>query len=64
MAYKNDGQDGMWLTPNADRRRIRDAENARRNRAEIMKALSQGRVSRRELVKWGVGVEKVTEISR
>jgi FtsP/CotA-like multicopper oxidase with cupredoxin domain len=54
MAYKNDGQDGMWLTPNADKRRIRDAESARRNRAEIMKALSQGQVSRRELVKWGL----------
>ena len=54
MAYKNDGQDGIWLTPNADKRRLRDAENARRNRAEIAKALSQGQISRRELVKWGL----------
>jgi manganese oxidase len=54
MAYKNDGQDGIWLTRNADKRRLRDAENARRNRAEIAKALSQGQISRRELVKWGL----------
>jgi manganese oxidase len=54
MAYKNDGQDGMWLTPNADKRRLRDAENARKNRAEALKALCNGQVSRRELVKWGL----------
>ncbi len=27
---KNDGQEGVWLTPNADKRRLRDAENARK----------------------------------
>jgi FtsP/CotA-like multicopper oxidase with cupredoxin domain len=51
---RNDGQDGIWLSPNADRRRIRDAENARKNRAEITAALSHGKVSRRDLVKWGL----------
>src|SRR5215470_12553366 len=52
--YRNDGQDGIWLTPNADRRRLRDAENARRNRAEITAALSHGQINRRDLVKWGL----------
>jgi len=53
MGRKNDGQDGYWLSPNADPRRLRDAENARRNRAEITKALSHGQISRRDLVRWG-----------
>ena len=54
MGRKNDGQDGIWLSPNADRRRLRDAENARKNRQEITKALSHGQISRRDLVKWGL----------
>jgi manganese oxidase len=54
MAYRNDGQDGIWLTPNADRRRLRDAENARKNREEITRAISQGQIKRRDLVKWGL----------
>ena len=54
MGRKNDGQDGIWLSPNADKRRLRDAENARRNRAEITKALSHGQISRRDLVKMGL----------
>ena len=54
MGRKNDGQEGMWLGPNADPRRLRDAENARKNRAEITKALSHGQISRRDLVKWGL----------
>src|SRR6516225_3989420 len=29
-------------------------ENARRNRQEILKAYSQGQISRRDLVKWGL----------
>ncbi|HEV2991927.1 MAG TPA: multicopper oxidase domain-containing protein [Candidatus Angelobacter sp.] len=54
MGRKNNGEDGIWLSPNADPRRLRDAENARRNRAEITKALSHGQVSRRDLIKWGL----------
>src|SRR5215831_262147 len=54
MGRKNDGQDGIWLSSYADRRRLRDAENARRNRVEITKALSHGQISRRDLVKWGL----------
>ena len=43
----------LYLPKNASKARLREAENARRNRAEIMKAYSHGKVSRRDLVKWG-----------
>jgi FtsP/CotA-like multicopper oxidase with cupredoxin domain len=33
---------------------VREAENARRNRAEIVRELSWGRISRRDLIKWGL----------
>jgi len=46
--------DGLFLPENASKARIREAENARKNRAEIVKAHSQGQVSRRDLVKWGL----------
>ncbi|MBI4289885.1 MAG: hypothetical protein HY661_00230, partial [Betaproteobacteria bacterium] len=36
------------------RARMREAENARRNRAEIVKARSQGQITRRDLIKAGV----------
>jgi FtsP/CotA-like multicopper oxidase with cupredoxin domain len=54
MGRKHDGREGLFLSPDADPRRLRDAENARRNRAEITKALSHGKVSRRDLIKWGL----------
>lgn len=38
----------------ASRARIREAENARNNRAEIVKAFSHGQVTRRDLIKWGL----------
>ncbi|HEY2236882.1 MAG TPA: multicopper oxidase domain-containing protein [Candidatus Angelobacter sp.] len=44
----------FYLPKNASKARLREAENARKNRAEIMKAYSQGQVSRRELIKWGL----------
>lgn len=44
----------MYLGKNASKARLREAENARRNRAEIVKALSTGQVTRRELFKWGI----------
>ena len=47
-------EDGFFLPENASKARIREAENARRNRAEIVKAHSQGQVSRRDLMKWGL----------
>jgi FtsP/CotA-like multicopper oxidase with cupredoxin domain len=51
---RKDDKEGIWLSDNSDKRRLRDAENARKNRAEITKALSHGQVSRRDLVKWGL----------
>src|SRR6266496_3209531 len=44
----------IFLPSNASRARLRSAENARKNRLEIVKALSHGQVSRRELIKWGL----------
>jgi FtsP/CotA-like multicopper oxidase with cupredoxin domain len=44
----------MYLPRNASKARLREAQNARNNRAEIVRALSQGQVTRRELVKWGI----------
>ena len=44
----------MYLSKKASPQQVREAENARRNRQEIIKALSHGQVSRRELFKWGV----------
>jgi manganese oxidase len=47
-------EDGFFLPENASKARIKEAEDARKNRAEIMAAHSQGKVSRRDLVKWGL----------
>lgn len=44
----------MYLSKDASRARVREAENARKNRGEIVKALSTGEVTRRELFKWGI----------
>src|SRR5450759_1011395 len=44
----------IFLPKDASKARLREAENARKNRMEIVKALSQGQVSRRELFKWGL----------
>jgi len=44
----------MWLPTKASKLRIREAENARRNRQEIIKARSIGQISRRDLLKWGL----------
>jgi len=44
----------MYLPSNASKARLREAENARRNRAEILTAWSQGKISRRDLIKMGL----------
>jgi FtsP/CotA-like multicopper oxidase with cupredoxin domain len=44
----------IYLPKDASKARVREAENARKNRAEILRAYSQGKVSRRELMKWGL----------
>src|SRR5690242_5415559 len=47
-------QEGFFLSENSSPARLREAENARKNRAEILKAYSTGQVSRRDLIKWGL----------
>jgi manganese oxidase len=54
MGRKTGRDDTFWLREDSDKRRIRDAENARRNRQEINTALTHGKISRRDLVKWGL----------
>jgi manganese oxidase len=44
----------FFLTSKDSRKRLKEAEDARRNRLEILKAWSQGQISRRELLKWGL----------
>jgi len=44
----------IYLPWNASKRQLKEAEDARKNRGEIVKALSQGQVSRRDLMKWGL----------
>jgi manganese oxidase len=44
----------MYLPPHASQARLREAENARRNRQEILTAWSHGQISRRDLVKLGL----------
>src|SRR6185369_10580835 len=44
----------IYLPWNASKARQRDAERARQHRAEIVRELSWGRISRRDLIKWGL----------
>jgi len=44
----------MYLPKDASRSRSKEAQKARENRAEIVRALSHGQISRRELFKWGL----------
>src|SRR5262252_7105560 len=44
----------MYLSPKASLARQREALKARDNRAEIVKALSHGQITRRDLYKWGI----------
>jgi FtsP/CotA-like multicopper oxidase with cupredoxin domain len=44
----------VYLPLNASKSRVKAAEDARKNRAEIVAAYSQGKVTRRELMKWGL----------
>src|SRR5262245_59181123 len=45
---------GIYLPKKTSRARLREAEQARRNRTEIVRELSLGRVSRRDLIKMGL----------
>src|SRR5204863_7376826 len=44
----------MFLPSKASKLRVKEAENARRNRQEIIKALADGQITRRDLFKWGL----------
>ncbi len=44
----------MYLSAKASKARLREAENARKNRLEILAALSHKEITRRELLKWGL----------
>ncbi len=44
----------MYLPKDASRSRVREALKARENRLEIVRALSTGQVTRRELFRWGL----------
>jgi FtsP/CotA-like multicopper oxidase with cupredoxin domain len=44
----------MYLPKDASANRVREALKARENRLEIVRALSSGQVTRRELFKWGL----------
>ena len=44
----------IFLPKKASKLRLREAENARKNRQEIIKALSHGQITRRDLLKWGL----------
>ncbi|MFL6820664.1 MAG: copper oxidase, partial [Bradyrhizobium sp.] len=44
----------MYLSKNESKRRLKEAENARANRLEIVSALSQNAISKRDLFRWGL----------
>ena len=44
----------MYISPKASRIRQKEAQKARDNRAEIVRALSLGQITRRDLFKWGI----------
>jgi len=44
----------MYISPKASRIRQREAQRARDNRAEIVKARSLGQITRRDLIRWGI----------
>src|ERR1700741_2309064 len=44
----------MYLTGKESRIRQREAQRARDNRAEIIKARALGQITRRDLIRWGI----------
>ena len=44
----------MWLNDKVSKRRIKEALNARDNRLQIVKAIADGQIHRRDLIKWGL----------
>ena len=43
----------MYIDEKESRRRQKEAQDARNNRAEIVRALSHGQITKRDLVRWG-----------
>src|SRR5262249_26702023 len=54
----------MYLSCNASRARQREAENAQRNRREILKARSTGQISRRDLARMAVFTAAGTSVMK
>jgi manganese oxidase len=54
ITSNHEGGTTMYLSRNASRARLKEAENARKNRAEIVRAHSWGQITRRDLIKWGL----------
>ena len=48
------GDQPMYISSKASRIRQREAQGARGNRAEIVKARSIGQITRRDLIRWGI----------
>jgi hypothetical protein len=44
----------MYLPFSASRLRQREAQNARNNRAEIVRALGAEQITKRDLIRWGI----------
>ena len=44
----------MYLSPKSSRARLKEAEHARNNRGAIIKAVSDGSITRRDLIRWGL----------
>lgn len=44
----------IYLPWNTSKNRIKEADDARQNRLEIVRSMSWGQISRRELIKWGL----------
>ena len=54
LALQRTGVKTMYLPFFASKARQREAQNARNNRAEIVKALSLGEITKRDLLRWGI----------
>src|SRR5712691_1893958 len=54
MWQSKGGVSMLFLPKKSSKRRLWEAENARKNRWEILKALADGQITRRDLLKWGL----------
>jgi len=54
MNRKSSQDEVFFVSQNGSNRRWQEAQDARKNRTEIVKAFSHGQVTRRDLIKWGL----------